>query len=347
MSSYFPVFSPAKLKASLPLSQKAERFINESRQTLKNLLQNKIKKTVFVIGPCSIHNSEGILEYAKKLKKLSCSLSENSFIVMRSYIEKSRTQTGWRGLVYDPFLDGSNDLKAGITLSRKLLLQLSELEIPLAVELVDPSVLAYFDDLVTWGFIGARTASSQVHRQFVSNLPFPVGFKNALDGDTLVAFQSIETARRSHTFLGCNQDGILSAIQSPGNPFTHLVLRGSIKEPNYFPQSVKNILAIQQSHEIHSPILIDCAHGNSQKIAANQPICFQSVLEQILAGNHHILGMMVESYTKWGQQQMLDKQPKDPDISVTDPCIDFETTEKLLIDADRWINSKMSVSSYT
>jgi 3-deoxy-7-phosphoheptulonate synthase len=345
MSAYFPILSPAKLKASFPISQNAERFIYESRLEIKNLLQNRGSKAVFVVGPCSIHDQKGILEYAKKIKELSFLINQTSLIVMRAYIEKSRTQTGWKGIVYDPFLDGSNDLKAGISISRQILVELCELEIPLAVEIVDPLVFSYFDDLVSWGFIGARTASSQVHRQFVSTLPFPVGFKNALDGDTLVAFQSIKTARQPQTFLGSNPEGVLSTIKSNGNPFTHLVLRGTAKEPNYTSHIVKNIFRSQEASEIYSPILIDCAHGNSQKIPANQAICFENVLEQMLKKNHHILGMMLESYTKWGNQEMtFDNLQKDPDISVTDPCINFETTRKLLLSADQLIKSKMMVS---
>lgn len=328
------MISPSQLKALLPVHPEIERFVHESRDNIKQLLHYKKHQIAFVLGPCSVHSTQGIIDYAKRLKDLSNSLDENIFIVMRTYIEKSRTQTGWRGLAYDPFLDGSNDLETGVKMARELLIEISHLYIPIAIEIVDPLMFSYFDDLVSWGFIGARTVSSAVHRQFVSQMTIPVGFKNSLDGDTLIALQSIETSRHPHRCLGCNPEGQLSTISSKGNPFTHIVLRGGAEHPNYTSRSIQKVLHEQASHEIHSRILVDCAHGNSQKIAENQVACFENVLEQIVEGSAPIMGMMLESYTKRGRQQItIGSSFIDPDLSVTDPCLDFETTERLLIRA--------------
>lgn len=321
--------SPREVKDALSLPEKGRYFLAHTNAELHDLLIGKDPRTLYVVGPCSIHNPSSILEYAKQLKELQKEIGESSVIVLRAYIEKSRTLMGWKGYLYDPHLDETNDILAGIKLSRQLLIELINLEIPLAMEIVDPLVFPYISDLISWGFIGARTATSQVHRQFVSNLKIPVGFKNAVDGDTTVALQSILAARASHAYLTCGEDGRLHSCHSRGNPGTHLVLRGSVSEPNYDPFFVKHIIENQEKLGIPHRLLIDCAHGNSQKIPEKQITCFESVLDQIISGTDQILGMMMESHLAWGKQS-IGNEPLDPEVSITDPCIDLATTTKLL-----------------
>ncbi|MBS0615430.1 MAG: 3-deoxy-7-phosphoheptulonate synthase [Verrucomicrobia bacterium] len=321
--------SPKEIKHYLPLSERQRRFIERSRDTVRKLLAGKDERLALVLGPCSIHDSDSALEFAHRLKKLSDEVANDAFLVMRVYIEKPRTMLGWKGFLYDPYLDGSHDLRTGIYWSRQLLLHLAEMEVPAAMEFLEPLAAPFFSDLITWGFIGARTSYSQTHRQLASHLPMPVGFKNSVDGSIDAAIQGMMAARIPHAFFHMDEEGKLCATESTGNPDTHIVLRGSTDSPNFSPAFVQEALQKMESVGAESRILIDCSHGNSQKEHLEQKAVFDNVLFQ-REENPHILGMMLESHLNHGSQML----PENPSllsfgVSITDPCLDWASTEEL------------------
>jgi 3-deoxy-7-phosphoheptulonate synthase len=302
--------SPVELKARYPLTRQ-----NSFRQTAIDLLTGKESRLCLIVGPCSIHDPIQGLEYAKKLKALADDLAPFAFLVMRTYIEKPRTLGGWKGLAYDPHLDGSHDLEEGLCRARQFLCAVAEVGMPIAAELLSPIVSAYIDDLVTWGFIGARTAASPIHRELASSFSFPIGFKNSLDGNIDVAINGVRSARKPHCFFQINEEGRAAAVQTAGNPYGHVVHRGSISGPNYDATAIQETAQKLEKAELPARVLIDCAHGNSQKDPQKQKTVFYDVLQQIEAGSPHILGMMVES---------------GDGASLTDPCLSWEETEELL-----------------
>ncbi len=320
-----PLPSPREVKQQLPLNLS---FVSEAKQTAKDLFLKKDPRLVVITGPCSIHNLSSAREYARRLKALSEEVADRAFLVMRVYAEKPRTVKGWKGLLYDPHLDGSDDIKTGIYWTRELFLELAEMQVPTATEFLDPLFAPYIDDLVTWGFIGARTVSSQTHRQLASSLTMPIGFKNDLDGNVDHAIHGIIAARHRHTYLGINSDGKTSSIQSAGNPFAHAVLRGSVEAPNYDAETVNLTIGKLQDLELPPRLLVDCSHGNCNRQAEKQVEVFHSVLEQIERGNEHILGLMLESHLEAGNQVL--SETISPSISLTDPCIAWSTTEELI-----------------
>ena len=322
---------PLQLKETSETPSQSAAFIENSRLTCRNILSGKDPRKVFIVGPCSIHDYESAIDYAHRLKTLADEVSETCILVMRVYIEKSRTSKGWKGFLYDPHLDGSNEIKTGLEWSRHLLLRLAYIGIPCATEFVNPLIAPYFEDLITWGFIGARTSCSQPHRQLVSSLSMPVGFKNSLDGSIKSAVHAVESAAEGHTCLSVNLRGKLCAVQTNGNPHTHIVLRGSCDKTNYDAVSVKEALQLLEQHSLSQRILIDCSHGNAQKLAERQQEVFENTLEQILRGNDKIFGWMIESHIEAGSQKM-NNNPLELHygISITDPCIDWNTTETLV-----------------
>ncbi len=334
--------SPKEIKTLYPLSAKGASFVAQSRETIQNILSGKDPRIAIIAGPCSIHDMESALLYASQLKKLSDSVKETCFLVMRVYIEKPRTVTGWKGFLYDPHLDESNAIDQGISLSRKLLLALAELEVPVATEFLNPIGASYIDDLISWGFIGARTTSSQIHRELASYLPIPIGFKNNTDGNVEQAINGVITARMPHTFLHTNAEGKVGVAESEGNPHTHIVLRGGEKSGNYDRESISQAIDALQSLAVSSRILVDCAHGNCQKNHGKQRDVFLSVLEQIQQGNSHLMGMMLESYLYAGHQ-LLSENPSSliPGVSITDPCVDWSETEELVSLADELMSSRV------
>jgi 3-deoxy-7-phosphoheptulonate synthase len=250
---------------------------------------------------------------------------------MRVYIEKSRTSTGWKGMLYDPYLDGSHDMHTGLLWTRELLLAIAELGIPIAAEFVDPLAAIYFEDLVTWGFIGARTSASQPHRQFASSLEIPIGFKNSTDGALDDAIHGIAASRAQHTFLSIDPEGRLSMMRSHGNSYTHMVLRGAHDFTNYDAESINYALLRLQRAHLSSRLVIDCSHGNCQREHGKQRDVFHSVLQQLEEGNRAICGLMLESHLTDGYQSLTtDLSCVKYDISITDPCIDWQTTENLI-----------------
>lgn len=335
-----PLPSPQEIKTLYPISLAAAAFIKHSRETAQRIILGKDPRKALVIGPCSIHDRRSATEYAEQIKALSDVVSGTSFIVMRVYVEKPRTSTGWKGLLYDPHLNGSHDIKTGLLWTRELLLALAEMQVPCATEFVDPLAALYFDDLITWGFIGARTSSSQPHRQFASALEIPMGFKNATDGNLESAVHGVLSAREPHASLHINSEGRLCAIQSEGNPFSHIVLRGAYDFTNYDSISVQH--ALQQLKTAHLPqrLMIDCSHGNCQKRFEKQQETFLSVLEQIEKGNDRIFGLMLESHLESGNQPLTeDLSLLKYAVSITDPCLDWKTTERLIYSANEAFSS--------
>lgn len=322
--------SSAELKKKYPLSKQATDFVRSSREAAKNIILRHDPRIVVIAGPCSIHDPEECLNYAKGFKKLADQIQPSCFLIMRAYIEKARTLHGWKGLVYDPDLDERHDLKAGLIKAREFFIALSEMGIPIATEFLSPLVSTYVDDLVTWGFIGARTSSSQIHRELASHFSFPVGFKNSIDGNVETAIHGVLSAYNPHVFFHINDEGKLCKIKSGGNPYAHVVHRGSLKGINYDENSILQTLKSLEACGLPPRILIDCAHGNSQKDYEKQKEAFSCVLDQIEAGNRNILGMMLESHLKAGCQS-LEQDHIEEGISITDPCIDWSETEELLL----------------
>lgn len=324
--------SSSDLKKKYPLSKGADDFIHFSRETAKNIVLRKDPRIVVIAGPCSIHDPEECLKYAENFKKLADQIAPSCFLIMRAYIEKARTLNGWKGLVYDPDLDESHDLAKGLVKARNFFVDLTEMGIPIATEFLSPLVSTYVDDLVTWGFIGARTSSSQIHRELASHFPFPVGFKNSIDGNVETAISGVMSAQNPHVFFHVNGQGKLCKVKSSGNPYTHVVHRGSIKSINYDEKNSAQTLQNLAGCGLPERLLIDCAHGNSQKDYEKQKEAFYCVLEQIERGNRGILGMMLESHLKAGCQS-LTREPVylEEGVSITDPCIDWSETEELLL----------------
>ncbi|HSX26497.1 MAG TPA: 3-deoxy-7-phosphoheptulonate synthase [Chlamydiales bacterium] len=321
---------PAELKEEFPLSRPAKAFIAAARKTAENILQRKDERLAAIVGPCSIHDPESACEYAGRIKKLAQELEKSLFLVMRLFVEKPRTRLGWKGMVYDPHLDGSNDIAMGLRLSRRLFVEMAERGVPCATELLEPLIVPYFDDLITWGLVGARTSASQPHRQLASGLSFPVGFKNDIHGELDVAISGIITSRLAHSHIGIDPQGKIAAVKTHGNPLTHLILRGAEQNPNYDPASVDKALRILQSQHLEPRLIIDCSHGNSAKDHRKQRLALESVTLQSLE-NKAIAGFMLESHLFAGKQPLGDDRSLlHYGVSITDPCIGWEETELLL-----------------
>lgn len=324
------LLTPDAIKTLLPLNLDLENQIAESRQNIVNILERKDPRLLIVCGPCSVHDPKSAIEYAHKLKKLADELSEHLFIVMRVYFEKPRTTVGWKGLINDPHMDSSFDIEYGLKKARKLLLDITEIGLPIATEALDPNTPQYIGDLISWAAIGARTTESQTHREMASGLSMPVGFKNGTDGNLDVAINAMKSASMSHRFVGVSQKGQVSVLQTQGNPHGHVILRGG-KAPNFDAESVTNCEAQMSKAGLIANLMIDCSHGNSNKDYRRQTIVADSIISQIKSGNNSIIGVMIESNLHEGSQSS--EQPKQDmkyGVSVTDACISWETTEQLL-----------------
>lgn len=342
---HFP--TPKEIRQQIPLAENRALQIAEHRKIICNLISGKESRIAIVAGPCSIHDFNSAVEYALRFKALAKKVEKNCFLVMRVHIEKPRSALGWKGFLYDPHLDGSHNISQGLSLCRKLLLTLVHHEIPIATEFLDPLASSYFEDLVSWGFVGARTSASQTHRQLASLLTMPIGFKNSTDGNLENAINGVMTARAPHAFLFMNQEGRLCEQHSHGNSSAHIVLRGSQESPNYDPLSVQQALHKLNRNHILARILIDCSHGNCQKQYQKQRDVFESVLEQFIQGNARIMGAMLESHLEAGNQMLLeDTSSLLPSISITDPCIDWSTTEELIGSADELLSTSGLSSSF-
>ena len=323
--------SPADIIAATPISEKARSTVVSGRKQLQATLAGFDQRLVIICGPCSIHDPKAAIEYAGKLNELRKKYEDRLLIVMRVYFEKPRTTVGWKGLISDPDLDGRNDITKGLGLARSILLQINEMGMPCATEFLDPIVPQYISDLVSWVAIGARTTESQTHRQMASGLSMPVGFKNATDGSLQVALDAMMAARHQHTFLGIDDDGKTSIINTAGNPDVHLVLRGGNGKSNYSKADIAYTKALIESHGNRREIMIDCSHGNSNKNFLNQPKVFKEVVGQFAGGEKSILGIMVESSLVEGKQDLAGGENLVYGQSVTDACIGWTSTEDLLL----------------
>lgn len=299
-------------------------FINESRKTIENILSGKDNRMLVIVGPCSIHNYDQAIEYAKKLHE---GKYENLYIVMRVYFEKPRTCLGWKGLIYDPYLDNSNKIPDGLLIARKLLIELTKMEIPIGLEFLDTITPQYLADLVSWGAIGARTSESQVHRHLASGLSMPIGFKNLTDGNVIKAIEGAKSASYPQAFLGIDENGQSSLIETIGNQFTHIILRGGIT-PNYNEDTVKNVSELLENNLNNNKIIIDCSHDNSEKNYKRQGLVAVYTRRLHLTKKYPICGIMIESNINEGNQKISTDLLYG--VSVTDSCINIEDTFYLL-----------------
>ena len=327
----FPLTSPKKLKEKLPVSENAADTVIQARNTIKRVLAGEERRLLMIVGPCSIHDTEAARDYALRLKKLAIEVSETILIVMRVYFEKPRTTVGWKGLINDPDLDGSHKINKGIELARKILLETNNLGLPCATETLDPITPQYLADLISWSAIGARTTESQTHREMASGLSMPVGFKNGTDGGLNVALNAMNSALQQHHFLGINPEGISSVIQTSGNPHVHLVLRGGNNGPNYDAVSVHIAADALASGGLPKAIMIDCNHANSGKDPSRQELVLRNTIMQIKDGDQSIIGTMIESNINGGNQLIKPKMKYG--VSVTDACLDWENTHRIILDA--------------
>lgn len=324
------LITPTQLKEKYPLSAEGKAFIKESRQTIANILHKKDPRMLVVCGPCSIHDIEAAHDYARKIKALATELKDTFYIVMRVYFEKPRTTVGWKGLVNDPDLDGSLNIEKGLEVGRKLLLDLTEMSIPVATEALDPISPQYIADLFSWSAIGARTTESQTHREMASGLSMPVGFKNGTDGSLGTAINALQAAASSHRFMGINQEGQVALLKTQGNKDGHVILRGG-KRANYDSVSIYECEQELMKAGLDPAIMVDCSHANSNKDFERQPLVVEDIMRQIQAGNKSIIGLMLESFLEGGNQSAdLAKEEMKYGLSITDACISWDTTDTLL-----------------
>lgn len=324
--------SPAQLHEDIAPSPEATRTVSQARQTLCQILQGQDSRLFVVVGPCSIHDPLAAMEYAHKLKALADELSDEIVIVMRVYFEKPRTTVGWKGLINDPRMDDSFDIEEGLRIARRLLVSINELGLPCGTEALDPITPQYLGDLIAWSAIGARTTESQTHRELASGLSSPVGFKNGTDGDLEVALNAMLSAAQPHAFLGINGAGQVAVTQTRGNAFGHLILRGGAT-PNYDSVAVAQAEAALATAKLPVNIVVDCSHGNSRKNHALQALVLKDVVHQVADGNRAIKGVMLESNLFEGNQKLGRPQDLRYGVSITDACMDWNTTAACLREA--------------
>lgn len=320
ISKYTKINSPENIKKYFHAQSSVVNFIYNSRQNIIDIINNTTNKKLIIVGPCSIHNPEEAIEYGKCLKKISNKFSDKLLVVMRVYFEKPRTTIGWKGLINDPDLDGSYNINKGIVIARKLLLDLNTIKIPVASELLDTIIPQYINDLVSWGAIGARTVESQVHREMVSGVSFPVGFKNNINGDVQVAIDAVKTAETKHCFIGITKKGEPSVISTTGNANCHVILRGSKNGTNY------------KSYKEYNKVIVDCSHGNSEKDYTKQKDVVDYLCKNGAFNSSNFIGIMLESNINEGSQKLDCNNPQNlkHGVSITDSCISLNETEELL-----------------
>ena len=326
-----PLISPAVLSHHLPIPESAAQTVATAREAREGIVKGKDDRLMVVVGPCSIHDPGAAIEYATRLRETSKRFTDDLFIVMRVYFEKPRTTVGWKGLINDPHLDGSFDINHGLHIARELLIELAKIGIPAGTEFLDTITPQYYAELISWGAIGARTTESQIHRELASGLSMPVGFKNGTGGSNQIAFDAIQASAGQHHFLSVTKQGVTAIVSTKGNDACHLILRGSSKGPNYDSESIQEVTKQLEAAGLPKAIMVDCSHGNSLKDYRNQPAVAQSLCEQIAAGNRAITSVMVEGNLVEGAQKLKGSLA---DLtygqSVTDECINWETTENML-----------------
>ena len=323
--------TPGQIKSELPITESASQTILKGREVIQNILEHKDPRLFIVVGPCSIHDTEAAIEYANRLVKLADEVKDSLFLVMRVYFEKPRTSVGWKGLINDPYMDDSFHLEKGLFKARELLLQIAEMGLPTATEALDPIMPQYLSDLITWTAIGARTTESQTHREMSSGLSTPVGFKNGTDGNLQVAINALHSVSQPHHFLGIDQQGKCAVFHTRGNAYGHAVLRGGGGKSNYDAGSIASCEQELEGAGLPMNLVVDCSHGNSKKDHRLQVEVLENISQQIKEGNHSIIGAMLESNLHEGNQKVPEDLSKlKYGVSVTDACIDWETTEKIL-----------------
>ena len=327
-----PLPTPQEIHAELPLRPEMEDFVARSRETIENIIHRRDRRLLVVAGPCSIDNYDAAIDYADRLKTLAKKVESKFVLVMRTYFEKPRTTIGWKGMVYDPDLDKTFNIEKGLRLSRKLLLAMAEKELPTATEFLDPIIPQYLSDLISWAAIGARTTESQTHRQLVSGLSMPVGFKNATDGSIHIAIDAIKTASAKHSFLGVINDGRTGVFHTKGNRNCNIILRGSATATNYGSEYIAFTEELMRKSGLEPSIIIDCSHGNSLRNPLNQPAAFRDVIGQVKNGATAIGGVMLESYLKTGKQPMKSRAELTYGLSITDGCLGWDETEALILE---------------
>lgn len=326
-----PLISPATIHQDLPLTDAAAALVSETRDRIRNIMRHEDQRLLVIVGPCSVHDVRAAYDYGQRLIELRHELSDRLEIVMRVYFEKPRTTIGWKGLINDPHLDGSYDINLGLRLARKLLLDLADLGLPAATELLDPIIPQYIADVIAWTAIGARTTESQTHREMASGLSMPIGFKNNTDGSLYAAANAMLSASQTHHFLGINHSGLASIVSTTGNPDGHLVLRGGSKGPNYDASHVQQAARELTRLDLNPRVMIDCSHGNCGKDHNRQPLVLNNVAEQLASGSPYIMGVMIESHLVAGNQPIpQDLSQLTYGQSITDSCVDFDTTASML-----------------
>ena len=346
VKGYQQLMEPSTLKEDLAITLNAHATVLNGRDTIEKILRREDKRLLVIAGPCSIHDEKAACEYAEKLKKVRDEVSEALYVIMRVYFEKPRTSVGWKGLINDPRLDGTCDIPDGLRKARQILLDINEIGVPAATEFLETITPQYVADLVSWACIGARTTESQTHREMASGLSMPVGFKNGTDGKLSAAINAIVAAKTPQSFLGIDQDGHTCVVKTGGNPWAHIVLRGG-RHPNYDPINIEQARLKLIEKNLPETIMVDCSHGNSMKKFQGQAIVWRNVIDQTIAGNDSIIGLMLESNLFEGNQKFSgDLSALKYGVSITDECISWETTENLLLTAaEKLVNSSKLSSS--
>ncbi|MEH6565462.1 MAG: 3-deoxy-7-phosphoheptulonate synthase [Halopseudomonas sp.] len=326
-----PLPTPAQLRARLPRSTVAAASVQHGREAIRAIMRGEDSRLLVIAGPCSLHDADAAMEYAQRLAELAPQVSDQMLLVMRAYVEKPRTTIGWKGLIYDPQLDGSGDMAGGLALARRLMLNIAELGLPLATELLQPLAAGYLEDLLSWAAIGARTSESQIHREMVSGLELPVGFKNGTDGSVAIACDAMRSAAHPHQHFGLDEQGRPSLIHTQGNADTHLVLRGGHAGPNYQPEAVAAACNVLKAQGVAQGLIVDCSHANSGKDPMRQPQVLESVIAQRLAGQTNLRGVMLESHLFGGSQPLTSQL--EYGVSVSDGCLGWDGTAHALLAA--------------
>jgi len=329
--------SPSEINNLYPTTDRISELVHNSRQEIIDILSGKTNKIFIVIGPCSIHDNLAAIDYAEKLKQLSDKVSDKIFIIMRVYFEKPRTSIGWKGLINDPDLNGTFDISSGLKKARNLMLKISSLGLPIASEALDPVIPQYIDDLLSWTAIGARTVESQTHRQMASGISSPVGLKNATNGDIKVVINALKAVSESHHFIGISKNSKACIFETAGNPNSHIVLRGGSLGANYKKEDIEKTEKMLIDNKLESNIMVDCSHANSEKNYKNQAGVLNDCLDQIKLGNKSIKGFMIESNLKEGRQDLDSENIENLEygVSITDSCISWKETEKLILNAHK------------
>jgi len=325
-----PLISPAILMQDFPASHDASKVVFDAREEFRHILKKEDDRLAVMVGPCSIHDTVAAIDYAGRLAEARCKYAEDLLLIMRVYFEKPRTTVGWKGLINDPFMDGSYNINSGLRMARGLLLRLAEMEVPAATEFLDVITPQYISDLIAWGAIGARTTESQVHRELASGLSMPIGFKNGTTGSVQIAVDGIVSAAHPHCFLSVTKQGVSAIVSTSGNDSCHIILRGSTQGPNYSREHVAKAWAAQQRSGISNRIMIDCSHGNSHKKWQEQRIVAEDVAAQLAAGDDHIGAVMIESNIHSGNQKCDGNARLQYGVSITDACVDWEGTLAML-----------------